>query len=234
MKQTVASELRQEIFTLPFEATCCFSQQELPLLLCSVGKLIHKSGTFTNLLAFVSYITCLSYWPQFWVINPLDSAWTAERSSEGPTSSQEVFLVTLPIFLGRVTIWGPAQSLAPPVEGGTCCKMGDSSFAIFVVLLVIFLSPLTAKPGAKPLAKSDPGICICVCICICICIGICIYCICIWFSGHLVHDFYKCTSPVYRLSPECQQPAPQFATGRSFILWSWFCSCCLSIRHTSN
>merc|ERR1712168_1074041 len=55
---------------------------------------------------------------------------------------------------------------------------------------LIFLSPLTAKPGAKPLAKSDPG--------------------------HLVHDFYKCTSPVYRLSPECQQPAPQFASGRIF------------------
>merc|ERR1712168_771957 len=54
---------------------------------------------------------------------------------------------------------------------------------------LIFLSPLTAKPGAKPLAKSDPG--------------------------HLVHDFYKCSSPVYRLSPECQQPAPQFANGFS-------------------
>jgi len=61
---------------------------------------------------------------------------------------------------------------------------------IIFVLLLAFLLTVTAKPGAKPLAKSDPG--------------------------HLVHDFYKCTSPVYRLSPECQQPAPQFATGRIF------------------
>jgi len=65
---------------------------------------------------------------------------------------------------------------------------------IIFVLLLVFLSPLSAKPGAKPLAKSDPG--------------------------HLVHDFYKCTGPVYRLSPECQQqqqqPAPQFASGRIF------------------
>ena len=28
---------------------------------------------------------------------------------------------------------------------------------IIFVLLLIFLSPLSAKPGAKPLAKSDPG-----------------------------------------------------------------------------
>jgi len=61
---------------------------------------------------------------------------------------------------------------------------------IIFVLLLAFLLTATAKPGAKPLAKSDPG--------------------------HLVHDFYKCTSPVYRLSPECQQPAPQFAPGRIF------------------
>merc|ERR1712212_572927 len=82
------------------------------------------------------------------------------------------------------------------VEGGKGCRMAKSSFGfhqiipIVVLLLIISLSPVTAKPGAKPLAKSDPG--------------------------HLVHDFYKCTSPVYRLSPECQQPAPQFATGRIF------------------
>merc|ERR1712212_1267223 len=82
------------------------------------------------------------------------------------------------------------------VEGGKGCRMAKSSFGfhqiipIVVLLLIISLSPVTAKPGAKPLAKSDPG--------------------------HLVHDFYKCTSPVYRLSPECQQPAPQFVTGRIF------------------
>ena len=39
--------------------------------------------------------------------------------------------------------------------------------------------------------------------------------------GHLVHDFYKCSSPVYRLSPECRQQqraAPQYRSqGRSEI-----------------
>jgi len=85
-----------------------------------------------------------------------------------------------------------------PVEGGTSCRMAVFNAArmaeIIFVLLLVLLSPLSAKPGAKPLAKSDPG--------------------------HLVHDFYKCTGPVYRLSPECQQqqqqPAPQFASGRIF------------------
>ena len=28
---------------------------------------------------------------------------------------------------------------------------------IIFVLLLVLLSPLSAKPGAKPLAKSDPG-----------------------------------------------------------------------------
>merc|ERR1719234_895809 len=63
-------------------------------------------------------------------------------------------------------------------------------FHVIVILLLISLSLVTAKPGAKALAKSDPG--------------------------HLVHDFYKCTSPVYRLRPECQQPTPQFGSGRIF------------------
>merc|ERR1712110_312441 len=78
-------------------------------------------------------------------------------------------------------------------EGGKGCRMAKSSFGFHIIPIVVVLlslSPLTAKPGAKPLAKSDPG--------------------------HLVHDFYKCTSPVYRLSPECQQPTPQFASGRIF------------------
>merc|ERR1719361_712490 len=65
------------------------------------------------------------------------------------------------------------------------------SFALhIVVVLLVSVSPLTARPGAKPLAKSDPG--------------------------HLVHDFYKCSSPVYRLRPECQQSPPQFGSGRIF------------------
>merc|ERR1712110_442292 len=78
-------------------------------------------------------------------------------------------------------------------EGGKGCRMAKSSFGfhiIPIVVLLISLSPLTAKPGAKPLAKSDPG--------------------------HLVHDFYKYSSPVYRLRPECQQSPPQFGSGRIF------------------
>merc|ERR1711962_511615 len=71
------------------------------------------------------------------------------------------------------------------------CRMAKRNLGFLLLLLI---SPLKALPGAKPLAKSDPG--------------------------HLVHDFYKCLSPVYRLSPECQQQqraAPQYRTqGRIF------------------
>ena len=88
------------------------------------------------------------------------------------------------------------------------CRMAKRNLGFLLLLLI---SPLKALPGAKPLAKSDPGekkqstsqMLLDV------------------LTGHLVHDFYKCSSPVYRLSPECRQQqraAPQYRSqGRSEI-----------------
>ena len=118
---------------------------------------LDKFGAFTNFLTIVSYITCLSHWPEFWVINPLNSLHELKDPPRAPPVHRKSFSWYSPSW----QIWGLAQSLAaPPVEGGRGCRMVGSSFAILVVLLVFFLSPLSAKPGAKPLAKSDPGMCI--------------------------------------------------------------------------
>ena len=87
------------------------------------------------------------------------------------------------------------------------CRMAKR---ILGFLLLLLISPLKALPGAKPLAKSDPGEKK---------QNASQHFLMSW--GHLVHDFYKCSSPVYRLSPECRQQqraAPQYRSqGRSEI-----------------